>query len=178
MEALDKALHALPRVEPATAVLAAVLARVHARGAPQGAGDGPPHGHEEATIPARLASVIATLLPPPAPRPGLAGARAGGAGAPTRMTYGAGGVRIVLTVGSDPDVTTSTLQGLVLSPDHTSEALCQSRVELLREDTVVATTNLNEFGHFTLSSVPAGELTLQVLFPDQIVVIPHISLLK
>jgi hypothetical protein len=87
-------------------------------------------------------------------------------------------VRIVLTVDAPPGAPLGTIQGLVRSAGHASEALSESHVELLRDDTVVSTTSLNEFGHFTLSNVPAGVYVLQVRFPDQVVVIPEVTLLQ
>ncbi|HWE61152.1 MAG TPA: hypothetical protein VHB98_05525 [Chloroflexota bacterium] len=120
----------------------------------------------------RLRRVIATLVPPPAPRLALAGVR-GAAGAAQPATYAAEDVQI--TISRDQQATAATggtLRGMVISTAHAGDALVQSRVELYVGESVLGSAPVDEFGAFTLANVPAADYTVQVTFPDRVVVIP------
>jgi hypothetical protein len=124
----------------------------------------------------RLRRVIATLLPPPAPRLALAGVRSA-ASAAQPSTYAAENVQISLSsTRPSRDSASYTLRGMVMSAAHTGEALAQARAELARAEEVQGSAALDEFGTFTITDVPAGEYSLQVSFPDVLVVIPALTL--
>ena len=122
----------------------------------------------------RLARVIATLVPPPAPRMALAGTRAAG-GAPPPLTYEAGEVQVSLSVETAPDGTVA-VRGMLISTAHDEAAMAGSKAELTIDGQVVAAAPLDEFGLFTLETVPAGDYSLELALPDRVIVIPGIAL--
>ena len=124
----------------------------------------------------RLTTIIATLVPPPAPQPGMAGALRGTVSTAQPRTYVADDVQITVTLSAEAGDACMALQGLVLSAAHATELLRRTRVDLLLDADIVATADLDEFGSFSLAGVPAGECLLQVSFPDRAVVIPAFSL--
>lgn len=122
----------------------------------------------------RLAVTIATLLHPTAAPPAYAGTRGGMPGLQP-PTYAAGDARITIHVASVGGGLVA-VRGMVLSPQHPPAALVRSRVDLLCGDRIVATEDLTEYGHFTLSGIAPGEYALRVSFPDRAVLIPALDL--
>jgi|GEM_PF-3066118 len=122
----------------------------------------------------RLARVIATLVPPPAPRMALAGTRAVGTGT-VPLTYEAGEVQVSVSV----EATTGgpgTVRGMLISTVHDEAAMAGSKAELTMDEQVVAAAPLDEFGLFTIEVEAAGDYSLELALPDRVIVIPSISL--
>ena len=122
----------------------------------------------------RLARVIATLVPPPAPRMALAGTR-GAMGTAQPLTYEAGEVQISLSVEAIRGGT-ATLRGMVMSAVHDEAAMSGSKAELTMSDQVVAAALVDEFGLFTLEVVETNIYSLELALPDRVIVIPDIAL--
>jgi len=122
----------------------------------------------------RLARVIATLVPPPAPRMALAGTRAAGGG-PQPLTYEAGEVQVSLTIGAASSGTV-TLRGMVISAVHDEAAMAGAKAELTMNEHVVAASPVDEFGLFTIETVPSGDYSLELDLLDRVILIPYLAL--
>lgn len=120
----------------------------------------------------RLRRVIATLVPPPAPRLALAGVRSAATG-PQPRTYAAEDLQITVALAAAGE--SVALRGMLIGADGEDEEPAPRHVALLQGERTVADAEIDRFGAFILSGLSAGEYSLQLALPDRLVVVPSLE---